>query len=218
MDKTEAVYQTYVRILEQELVCAMGCTEPVALAFCAAKARSVLGVIPDRIIVEASGNIIKNVKSVVVPNTEGRRGIAAAVAIGVLGGDEESGLEVISHVTEDVKEKLGTYLEQTRIEVRSLESDNLLDMIVTVFHGTSQARVRIANEHTNIVRIEKDGKILFSCDSGSGKEEDLPDYDLLTVKGIYDFAKSCDLDDVRPILERQVELNMAISEEGLRHD
>lgn len=218
MDKTEAVYQTYVRILEQELVCAMGCTEPVALAFCAAKARSVLGVIPDRIIVEASGNIIKNVKSVVVPNTEGRRGIAAAVAIGVLGGDEESGLEVISHVTEDVKEKLGTYLEQTRIEVRSLESDNLLDMIVTVFHGTSQARVRIANEHTNIVRIEKDGKILFSCDSGSGKEEDLPDYDLLTVKGIYDFAKSCDLDDVRPILERQIELNMAISEEGLRHD
>ena len=218
MDKTEAVYQTYVRILEQELVCAMGCTEPVALAFCAAKARSVLGVIPDRIIVEASGNIIKNVKSVVVPNTEGRRGIAAAVAIGVLGGDEESGLEVISHVTEGVKEKLGTYLEQTRIEVRSLESDNLLDMIVTVFHGTSQARVRIANEHTNIVRIEKDGKILFSCDSGSGKEEDLPDYDLLTVKGIYDFAKSCDLDDVRPILERQIELNMAISEEGLRHD
>ena len=218
MDKTESVYQTYVRILEQELVCAMGCTEPVALAFCAAKARSVLGVIPDRIIVEASGNIIKNVKSVVVPNTEGRRGIAAAVAIGVLGGDEESGLEVISHVTEDVKEKLGTYLEQTRIEVRSLESDNLLDMIVTVFHGTSQARVRIANEHTNIVRIEKDGKILFSCDSGSGKEEDLPDYDLLTVKGIYDFAKSCDLDDVRPILERQIELNMAISEEGLRHD
>ena len=211
MDKTESVYQ-------QELVCAMGCTEPVALAFCAAKARSVLGVIPDRIIVEASGNIIKNVKSVVVPNTEGRRGIAAAVAIGVLGGDEESGLEVISHVTEDVKEKLGTYLEQTRIEVRSLESDNLLDMIVTVFHGTSQARVRIANEHTNIVRIEKDGKILFSCDSGSGKEEDLPDYDLLTVKGIYDFAKSCDLDDVRPILERQIELNMAISEEGLRHD
>ena len=218
MDKTESVYQTYVRILEQELVCAMGCTEPVALAFCAAKARSVLGVIPDRIIVEASGNIIKNVKSVVVPNTEGRRGIAAAVAIGVLGGDEESGLEVISHVTEGVKEKLGTYLEQTRIEVRSLESDNLLDMIVTVFHGTSQARVRIANEHTNIVRIEKDGKILFSCDSGSGKEEDLPDYDLLTVKGIYDFAKSCDLDDVRPILERQIELNMAISEEGLRHD
>ena len=218
MDKTDSVYQTYDRILEQELVCAMGCTEPVALAFCAAKARSVLGVIPDRIIVEASGNIIKNVKSVVVPNTEGRRGIAAAVAIGVLGGDEESGLEVISHVTEDVKEKLGTYLEQTRIEVRSLESDNLLDMIVTVFHGTSQARVRIANEHTNIVRIEKDGKILFSCDSGSGKEEDLPDYDLLTVKGIYDFAKSCDLDDVRPILERQIELNMAISEEGLRHD
>lgn len=91
-------------------------------------------------------------------------------------------------------------------------------MIVTVFHGTSQARVRIANEHTNIVRIEKDGKILFSCDTGSEKEEDLPDYDLLTVKGIYDFACTCDLDDVRPVLDRQIELNMAISEEGLRHD
>lgn len=218
MEKTDSLYQTYVSILERELVCAMGCTEPVALAFCAGKARSVLGALPEKIVVEASGNIIKNVKSVVVPNTEGRRGIAAAVAIGVLGGNEEAGLEVISHVPEDVKEKLGAYLDQTKIEVHPLESDSLLAMIVTVFHGSSRASVRIADEHTNIVRIEKDGKVLFSCDSEVGTEEDLPDYDLLTVKGIYDFACTCDLEDVRQVLDRQIEMNMAISEEGLHHN
>ena len=123
MDRSDVIYQTYVEILRRELVCAMGCTEPIALAYCAATARSVLGAVPDRIMVEASGNIIKNVKSVVVPHTGGRRGIAAAAAIGVLGGDESAGLEVISNVKSEVIEALGPYLEHTPIEIKSLKSE-----------------------------------------------------------------------------------------------
>lgn len=220
MDRNCTVYQTYVKILERELICAMGCTEPIALAYCAATARSVLGGLPDRIRVEASGNIIKNVKSVVVPNTGGRCGIAAAAAIGVLGGDENAMLQVISKVTQDVIEKLGDYMERTPIEISLLESEHLLDLIVTVYLGDSYARVRIANEHTNIVLKEKDGEILFQKDTKADAEEteDIPDYSLLTVSDIYDFACTCNLEDVRPVLERQIRLNTAISDEGLRHD
>ena len=220
MKREDLVYQTYVKILERELVCAMGCTEPIALAYCAAKARSVLGILPDRIRVEASGNIIKNVKSVVVPNTGGRRGIATAASIGILGGDEDALLQVISNVTPEVIEKLGDYMEQTKTEISSLESDCLLDMIVTVYHGDSYAKVRIANEHTNIVLIEKDGGILFekSLKDEGEKETDQPDYGLLTIKDIYDFACTCDTEDVREVLDRQIEMNTAISQEGLRHN
>lgn len=220
MDRKSTIYETYVKILSRELVCAMGCTEPIALAYCAAKARSVLGCIPDRIRVEASGNIIKNVKSVVVPNTGGRRGIPAAAAIGVLGGDENACLQVISKVPDKVKEDLGDYLEKTDIETNALESDCLLDMIVTVFKDSSWAKVRIANEHTNIVLIETDKEVLFEKDINESeeKEDDLPDYELLTVKDIYDFACTCNLEDVRQILDRQIELNTAISREGLRND
>ena len=218
MDSSCVTYQTYIKILERELVCAMGCTEPIAVAYCAASARAVLGFLPDRIRVEASGNIIKNVKSVVVPNTGGRCGIAAAAAIGVLGGDEHAKLQVISNIAEKTAEQLGAYMEQTDIEVSLLESDYLLDMIVTVFHGDSWARVRIADEHTNIVKIEKDNAVLFEKAVSEAEKEDIPDYSLLTVKGIYDFACTCRIEDVEPILKRQIEMNTAISDEGLRRD
>ena len=220
MESSSNVYQTYVKILKRELVCAMGCTEPIALAYCAAKARSVLGELPDRIEIEASGNIIKNVKSVVVPNTDGRRGIPVAAAIGVLGGDENALLQVISNVSEEKRAKLGSFLEETAITVSPLESECLLDMIVKVIRGDSYAKVRIANEHTNIVLIEKNGEVLFEKDpheADEGKEE-LPDYDLLTVKDIYDFACTCNIEDVREILDQQIEMNTAISQEGLRHE
>lgn len=220
MNRNSIIYETYVRILSRELVCAMGCTEPIALAYCAAKARSVLGSLPERIKVEASGNIIKNVKSVVVPNTCGRRGLAAAAAIGVLGGDENASLQVIAKVPDETKEELGAFLDRTAIEIKPLESDCLLDMIVTVYKGDSWAKVRIAGEHTNIVLIETEEKVLFEKDvkESEEEEEDLPDYDLLTVKDIYEFACTCDLEDVRQILDRQIELNTAISQEGFRHD
>ena len=219
MEKNNPKYQTYLAILQRELVCAMGCTEPIALAYCAAVARATLGTMPDRIRVEASGNIIKNVKSVVVPNTGGRRGIAAAACIGVLGGDENAKLEVISKVTDETKARLGDYMEKTAIEIGPLESDNLLDMIVTVYSGEAYAKVRIANEHTNIILIERSGEVLLEKDAKEPTEtEDLPDYDLLTVADIYDFACTCDLDDVKPILDRQIACNTAIADEGLRND
>ena len=219
MEKNHIVYQTYVQILRRELICAMGCTEPIALAYCAAVARATLGALPDRIKVEASGNIIKNVKSVVVPNTVGRRGIAAAACIGVLGGDEHAGLEVISKVTEQTKARLGDYMAETPVEILPLESDHLLDMIVTAYSGGSWAKVRITEEHTNVVLIERDGEILLKKDAAVCAEgEPEPDYTLLTVEGIFDFACTCDLDDVRDILDRQIACNIAIAEEGLRHD
>ena len=140
MDRNDRLYRTYVEILRHELISAMGCTEPIAVAYCAASARAALGRIPDRITVEASGNIIKNVKSVVVPNTGLRKGIPAAACIGVLAGDENAGLEVISKVTEEDKERLGTYMAETEIEVKPLISDQLLDMIVTVYAGDSYAK------------------------------------------------------------------------------
>ncbi len=219
MERGDPVYQTYLEILRRELVSAMGCTEPVALAYCAAVARATLGALPDRITVEASGNIIKNVKSVVVPNTGGQRGIAAAACIGALAGDEHAGLEVLSHVTQGDKERLVSYMAETPVEVKPLVSENLLDMIVTVFRGESRARVRIANEHTRIVLVERDGRTLAEKDARPEAETDgRPDYDLLTVEKIWDFACTCDPEDVRELLDRLIAQNTAIAEEGLRHD
>ena len=219
MERGDPVYQTYLEILRRELVSAMGCTEPVALAYCAAVARATLGALPDRITVEASGNIIKNVKSVVVPNTGGQRGIAAAACIGALAGDERAGLEVLSRVTQGDKERLVSYMAETPVEVKPLVSENLLDMIVTVFRGESRARVRIANEHTRIVLVERDGRTLAEKDARPETETDgRPDYDLLTVEKIWDFACTCDPEDVRELLDRLIAQNTAIAEEGLRHD
>ena len=219
MERNDIVYQTYLAILRRELVSAMGCTEPVALAYCAAVARATLGALPDRMTVEASGNIIKNVKSVVVPNTGGQRGIAAAVCIGALAGDEHAGLEVLTHVSKKERERLVSYMAETPVEIKPLVSENLLDMIVTVYCGDSTAKVRIANEHTRIVLIEKDGTTLQESDAQQEEDTDgQPDYDLLTVEKIWDFACTCDLEDVRDILDRQIEQNTAIAEEGLRKD
>ena len=218
MERTSAVYKTYVEILKRELVCAMGCTEPIAIAYCAAVARKALGMLPSEIDVAASGNIIKNVKSVIVPNTGGLRGIEAAAAIGALVGDAEAGLQVVSHVTPDEIAALPGYMEQTAFSVSAAESEFLLDIEVTVRANGHFATVRAVQEHTNIVLVETDAGVLFSKDpdEDTGKDETAPDYTLLNVADICEFADTCDLDDVRPILERQLSCNCAIAEEGLR--
>lgn len=217
MERSSSIYQSYVGILERELVPAMGCTEPIAIAYCAATARAVLGAVPDRVLVEASGNIIKNVKSVVVPNTDGRRGVAAAAAIGILAGDERRGLEVISSVSPEDKARLGDYLDATVIELQPARSALVLDIQVTVSRDGHQARVRAANEHTNLVLIEKDGEILKqkALDEEERQESDLS---ALTMEGIYDFARTAVIEDVRPVLDRQIRYNTAISQEGLREN
>ena len=210
-------YNTYVNILKRELVCAQGCTEPIAIAYCAAVARSVLGAIPDRVEVEASGNIIKNVKSVIVPGTNGGRGIAAAAAIGILGGDEKALLEVIKTVPEEAKAQLPSYIASTPITLIPVDRGVVLDIGIIAHQGDSYAKVRIAVEHTNIVLIEKDGQVLQEkAVETETVDPEAPDYTLLSVEGIYDFATTCDLEDVRETLQRQVEMNSAISDEGLR--
>ncbi len=218
MERTSTVYKTYVEILKRELVCAMGCTEPIAIACCAAVARKALGTLPSEIDVAASGNIIKNVKSVIVPNTGGLRGIEAAAAIGALAGDAEAGLQVVSHVTPDEIAALPGYMEQTAFSVSAAESEFLLDIEVTVRANGHFATVRAVQEHTNIVLVETDAGVLFSKDpdEDTGKDETASDYTLLNVADICEFADTCELDDVRPILERQLACNCAIAEEGLR--
>ena len=218
MERTSTVYKTYVEILKRELVCAMGCTEPIAIAYCAAVARKALGMLPSEIDVAASGNIIKNVKSVIVPNTDGLRGIEAAAAIGALAGDAEAGLQVVSHVTPDEIAALPGYMEQTAFSVSAAESEFLLDIEVTVRANGHFATVRAVQEHTNIVLVETDAGVLFSKDpdEDTGKDEGAPDYTLLNVADICEFADTCELDDVKPVLERQLACNCAIAEEGLR--
>lgn len=212
-----AVYQTYVRILREELVPAMGCTEPIAIAYCAAKARQVLGCLPDRIDMEVSGNIIKNVKSVVVPHTGGRRGMKAAVAAGVVAGDPDCELEVISNVSDEQIKEMETYLQTAQINICPADSDLVLDICITAFHGQSRVTVRIVNHHTGIVLIEKDGQVLFEAPIQDDGQQS-PDFDLLTVEGIFNFVNTLKVDDVRPILDRQIAYNSAIAEEGLRGD
>lgn len=216
MEKSDIRYKTYVDILKRELLPAMGCTEPIAISYCAARARALLGCIPDSVLIEASGNIIKNVKSVIVPNTNGAKGIEAAAAAGIIAGKEELKLEVLSQVTDEEKEKLAAYLKTASIYVRPADSPFILDVSVTVKKDGSQAKARIINEHTNIVLLEKDGEVLYQGELSEQASTDMPDYSLLTVEGIVDFSDTADLSDVRELLDRQIAYNTAISQEGLR--
>lgn len=188
MKKSDQRYQVYIDILKKELVPAMGCTEPVALAYCAAKARSVLGMLPTRVEIELSGNIIKNAKSVIVPNTGGEKGIETAAAIGILAGNADLELEVISHVTEEEKQAIIPYREQTQFILKQADSNLLLDIFVRVWNGDRSAAVRIVNTHTNIVYIEKDGAVLLNRDILSEQPETGTDYALLTVGGDFRFC------------------------------
>ena len=218
MDNNSETYKAYVEILKRELIPAMGCTEPIAIAYCAAKAREALGDIPDKITVVASGNIIKNVKSVVVPNTDGRKGIEAAAAIGVIAGDAEAALQVIAHVTPEDKAKLGEYLKATEISVEAAQSDYVLDITVKVSKNADTAQVHVVNEHTNIVKISKNGNILFEKEIAPTIDTGKPDYECMTIEDVFDFAMTCNLDDVRELIARQIKYNTAISDEGLKND
>ena len=218
MEKNCPTYRNYVEILRRELVPAMGCTEPIAIAYCAAKARAVLGCLPDKVTIAASGNIIKNVKSVIVPNTGGRKGIEAAAAIGIVAGDEEAGLEVIAHAKDEDKAKLADYMKQTELRVEFAESDHVLDIIVTASKGADTVEVQVVNEHTNIVKITRNGQVLLEKEIVNTVDTGKPDYECLTIENIYDFAMSCDLTDVQEIIDRQIAYNTAIAEEGLKND
>lgn len=215
MDKQNKKYQAYIQILEEELVPAMGCTEPIALAYAAAKCKKVLGTTPTRVEIMASGSIIKNVKSVIVPNTGHLKGIKAAVAAGIIVGDPGKELEVISLVKEEEKILIKEYMEETDIEVKYLEGGPTFDMIMTQWADGDYAKVRIANYHTNMVLIEKNGERILEKPVIGESEEGLTDRSLLTIDDIWDFATTCETGDVRELIDNQIKCNMAIAKEGL---
>ena len=212
------LYQDYVNILKEELVPAMGCTEPIAIAYAAAVARQTLGALAERMEVEASGNIIKNVKSVFVPNTGGLRGIPAAAAAGMAAGNPALELEVLSQIEEAEQSAIRQYLEETPIAVKLAASPFIFDITIRAWAGEESALVRIVNYHTNIVRIEKNGRVLKEVEAQAAAEEGLTDKSVLSVEGILEFARECRLSDVEETLGRQVQYNTAIAEEGLRGD
>lgn len=216
MSLSPSVYNTFIEILKEELVPAFGCTEPIAIAYCAAKARDLLCALPEQVVIEASGNIIKNVKSVIVPNTGGLKGIPAAAAAGIVAGNADKVLEVIAEVPDDKKQEIRTYLEQTAFAVKPLEDGDKLDILITVSAGFSTAKVRIARHHSNIVLLEKDGSCLYQAQY---KEEacalDEADRSCLSVEAIVEFADSANLEEVTELLDRQISYNYAIAKEGL---
>ena len=213
MERGDQLYRQYIAILEEELRPAMGCTEPIALAYAGAKARGLLGKLPQRMDVAVSGNIIKNVKSVVVPNTGGLRGIKAAVAAGIIAGAPERELEVLSALSESQHAEIASFLEEREMTVSEADSGKVLDIIIKLSNDEHTVCVRTADSHTGLCLIEVDGEKIFEAEA-SGEEASY-DASVLSVAGIVDFADNSDISDVREILDRQIAYNTAIAKEGL---
>ncbi len=213
MEKT--LYNAYVSILSEELLPAMGCTEPIAVAYAAALAARELGVRPETVEIIVSGNIIKNVKSVVVPNTGGLRGLAAAAAAGILAGDPDAQLQVISQVTEAQHAEIAAYLKTADFPIRESDSGWVFDIDIRLSAGSNTSRCQIAGYHTNVIRLERNGEILHDIPHIESAHNYATDRNLLNIADIVRFAEVVDIADVAPILDRQIEYNMAIAKEGL---
>ena len=211
----EQTVSAYISILHEELLLATGCTEPIALAYCAAKVRQVLGALPERLKIEVSGNIMKNVKSVIVPNTGGRKGIKAAVAAGIVAGDADKVLQVISAVPADQHAAIAGYETATPMEIVCPETAHLLDIRITAWAGADCAAVRIANNHSNIVYMEKNGTVLLEKADSDSPEDSLTDKSVLNVADILEFADTVDVSRISELLDRQIDYNSAIAQEGL---
>ena len=214
MKREDNIYQIYVQILKEELVTAMGCTEPIAISYASARARAVLGELPEKIVVKASGSIIKNVKSVVVPNTGGLRGIEAAAAAGVVCGNENKKLEVLSEIESEDIERIKGYLGQADIKVEYQETGHTFDLSVCVYKEHSQASVRITDYHTNIVQIEKNWELIR--DDLKDEKIEKANRDVLSMENIWEFVRCADIEDVKETLDKQIECNMKIAREGIR--
>lgn len=213
----QSLYRAYVAILQEELVPAMGCTEPIAIAYAAALARQTLGALPQALRVVVSANIIKNVKSVVVPHTGGLRGIAAAAAAGTVAGDADRRLEVLAAVSDPQIAAMGDYLKAVPIAIEPSDSGYVFDIQITARGQGHTAFVQIAGGHTNVIRIEKDGAVLHAVpytEGGAAAEQ--TDRALLSVEKIVEFAECVEIADVQPVLDRQIACNSAIAAEGLK--
>ena len=216
MKRGDHLYQQYISILKEELRPAMGCTEPIALAYAAAKARQVLETVPCRVEAYVSGNIIKNVKSVVVPNTGGLRGIAAAICAGIVAGDASKELQVISTVTDTQRADLKAYMQEAEVNIAPSESDLVFDIDLTLFVPSGdRVRLRIVNHHTNIVLIQKNETILLELPITESSEDNLTDKSCLSIERIVEFADALEVEDIRDCVGRQIEYNMSIANAGL---
>lgn len=211
-------YNAYVEILNNELLPAMGCTEPIAIAYCAALVRKYLGSIPTNLEIIVSGNIIKNVKSVTVPHTNGAHGIEAAACIGILGGNADQELEVISNVTDEAINQLSDYLQNTPIRI--IHSDTTHNLYIEIIGKKDQdyVRVIIKDSHVNVALIEKNHQTLFANQKDVINQRKELDLSILSVKEIIEFADIVELKDVKPVLDRQINYNMAIANEGLTNN
>ena len=216
MKKGDWLYQQYLNILKEELRPAMGCTEPIALALAGARVRELLGKLPDRVEVKVSGNIIKNVKSVIVPNTGGLHGIGPAVCVGIVAGDAAKELQVISTVSDEQRTALKAFLETAKLDIQPAPSDLVFDIDIAVYSCDEFARLRIVNHHTNIVHMEKNGDVLLDLPVAESSEDRLTDKSCLNIESIVEFADCVDIEDVRECVGEQIRCNMASAEEGLK--
>ena len=215
---TRQKYQDYISVLKEELIPAMGCTEPIAIAYAGAIARKHLGCLPERVEIEVSGNIIKNVKSVIVPNTGGLRGIEVAAAAGIVAGDADRELKVISEVSAAAVDAIHSFLKAVPISVDFSDSKKIFDIMITVYGGGHSAYVRICEFHTNVVEIKEDDKYVLQKDVAVEDSLGFTDREFMNVQEILEFADTVKIEDVKELLDQQISCNVNISEEGLRGD
>lgn len=205
----------FLAILDEELLPAMGCTEPIALAYASAKARELLGVAPERIEAKCSGNIIKNVRCVRIPNSQGMTGIEAACTLGALGGDASRHMEVLESVTADDIAATARFVRLGLCQVEYLDSPIPLHFIIDLFSGKDTVSVEVRHAHTNISRITKNGVVVFEAEDFE-EDGNVADRSGLSVENIFAFAEEIDLEKIKPLYDRVIACNMAIAEEGMK--
>ena len=216
MKKADSDYRAFLDILKEELIPAGGCTEPIAIAYTAAVARKTLGCRPEHMDVYASGNLIKNAKGVYIPNGGELRGVDAAAILGALGGNADRMLEVLLDLPDGVLDETQALMQQNYCKVHVIQGSEALHLIVNVQADGQTAEVELKNAHTHIVRIEKNGESVFRAEE-EGTQDGFTDHSCLTVEKIVDFANTCDLADIEPTLQKQIDCNMQIAEEGLNN-
>lgn len=217
MDKK--LYDDFLNILKEELLPAMGCTEPIAIAYAAALAKNALGQLPERLEITVSGNILKNVKSVIVPCTGGLKGVIAAAAAGVVAGRHDRKLEVLSGLTQSDIQEIKAYLSRVEARVKAADSGCVFDIGIRVFAGSEQAYARIEGHHTNVVEVSRNGeKLVHKTVEREHADDGMTDRTQLTVKRIIEFADNADISLLEPLIARQIDYNSAIAQEGLTGD
>ena len=214
MNRSNREYKNYVSILKEELLPAMGCTEPVAVAYAAAKARDVLGCFPERCELYVSGNIIKNVKSVVVPNTGGLKGLKAAAAAGIVAGKTELQMSVIAETDPEDIPKIQKYIDEHEIHIERKEGGSALYIEVILEGEGHSSKAVISDYHTNIVMLEKDGAVVFQK-APELRSSFASDHSLMSLESMWDFINTVETEDISDLLDSQINCNSAISKEGL---